>query len=66
MNFIQILPAKPKDVESIYQVRKFTWLDTYPNKQLNISKENILEKFTQIEKNFEKYIRERKERLRKK
>lgn len=66
MNNPKILKAKPEDVEGIYQVRKITWLDTYPNEDFGIAKKEIEEKFIEIEKNFNQYLKERKKRLRKK
>lgn len=40
-----IRAAKPEDVEEILNVRKITWIDTYPNEPLGITKEEIEEKF---------------------
>ncbi|MCX7881080.1 MAG: GNAT family N-acetyltransferase [Patescibacteria group bacterium] len=60
---LKIILAKSKDAEGIYQVRKITWINTYPNEKLGITKKDILERFIEIEKNFETYLDQRKEAL---
>lgn len=38
---IEILEAKPEDARDINNLLKKTWLDTYPNEEAGISKEDI-------------------------
>lgn len=45
---IEILEAKPQDARAIDDLLKKTWLDTYPNEEAGITKEDI-----------EKFIKER-------
>ncbi len=47
--------AKPEDAEGVFNVRKATWLDTYPNKELEISVEDIESAFTNPEEQIKNY-----------
>lgn len=38
---INIVKAKPSDMKSIREVQKLSWLETYPNEQLGITKDDI-------------------------
>jgi ribosomal protein S18 acetylase RimI-like enzyme len=46
MNNIVISKASPEDAYQITSVRRKTWLSTYPNKDKNITKEDIEASFT--------------------
>jgi len=39
---IEIVKARPEDAESWCKIRKVAWLDTYPNEEYDIAKEDIL------------------------
>ncbi len=54
----QILPATPDDVRGIINVLYKTWLDTYPNEELNITREAIEESYKEVltEENIQKRI----------
>ncbi len=41
----KIRKATPDDVLGLHQVYYITWLDTYPNKEFNITKEDIIFKY---------------------
>jgi ribosomal protein S18 acetylase RimI-like enzyme len=43
MDEITISPAKPEDAEGIVHVRRTTWLATYPNEVLGITRQDIEE-----------------------
>ncbi|HCL99741.1 hypothetical protein A2Y26_00770 [candidate division CPR2 bacterium GWD2_39_7] len=47
---IIIRKATPNDYEEINHVRRITWLDTYPNQNLDITKEEIEAKFNNMTK----------------
>jgi hypothetical protein len=42
---IEINQAKPEDARGVIQVFYQTWLDTYPNEELSITKEDIEDRF---------------------
>lgn len=42
---IKIVNSIPSDVFEIRNVQKITWLNTYPNKELGITKEDIESNF---------------------
>ena len=42
---VQIRDAMKEDAESIAEIEKLLWLETYPNKDLNIEEEDIKQKF---------------------
>jgi len=41
----KIRKAKPEDVLGLHNVYYITWLDTYPNQEFNITKEDIIFKY---------------------
>lgn len=42
---IQVIEAIPGDVYAIRQIQKLTWLDTYPNLEVGITREDIETRF---------------------
>ncbi|MDD2786225.1 MAG: GNAT family N-acetyltransferase [Patescibacteria group bacterium] len=46
---MQIRPATIEDAEGIYNVNRITWLDTYPNEEYDIRREDIVKKFSDTE-----------------
>ena len=38
---IIVEPARPDDAEAVFNVQRLTWLDTYPNDEAGITKEDI-------------------------
>ena len=38
------------DAEGIFNVQKLTWIDTYPNVKYGVTRESIIEKFSDTEK----------------
>lgn len=42
---IEVIDTIPEDVYGIRDVQKETWIDTYPNPELGISREDIIERF---------------------
>lgn len=42
---VAVIDAIPEDVYEIREVQKVTWIDTYPNPELGISREDIIERF---------------------
>ncbi|HVZ12213.1 MAG TPA: GNAT family N-acetyltransferase [Patescibacteria group bacterium] len=40
-NNIKILPARPEDAKRFREIQKITWLQTYPNEELGITREDI-------------------------
>ena len=52
---VEILKETPDDVEGVFYVNKTTWLATYPNKQLGITKEILETRFTEKEKKIRKW-----------
>jgi len=49
MNKIVISEAKPEDAEGIRKVQRDTWLCTYPNEKLGITKADIEEKVNEMQ-----------------
>lgn len=47
MNDIKIVDSVPEDVFGIRNVQKITWIDTYPNLDLGITKEDVEAKFSE-------------------
>lgn len=45
MQQIQIQEAKPEDAEGIAYVQRDTWLATYPNEKLGITKEDVEDRY---------------------
>lgn len=41
---VEIVKAQPEDAEAWCEVRKLSWLDTYPNEEYGITREDILSK----------------------
>ncbi len=56
---ILIHDAKPEDAEGIQFVQKTTWLTTYPNEDLGITREDIEAKIDQIQKGGAEKLAER-------
>jgi ribosomal protein S18 acetylase RimI-like enzyme len=52
---IEILDATPEDVEGILDVQKETWLATYPNEELGITKEEIESRFANTQERIERW-----------
>lgn len=46
-NDFKIRKIKPEDILALHNVYFLTWLDTYPNEEFNITKEDIVYKFEQ-------------------
>ena len=58
---IKIVPALPGDVEGMQEVFYKTWLNTYPNKQFDITVDDIEDRFK--DRLGEKRLQERRERI---
>lgn len=52
---VEILNASSGDEAGIIQLLKETWLETYPNKEYNITREDILKKDWESKERFEKW-----------
>ena len=42
---VEIAEAQPEDVEGMHEVFRAAWMETYPNEELGITKEQIAERF---------------------
>lgn len=60
---IEIHEAKLEDVEGIAYVQRDSWLATYPNKKAGVTKEDIEERYKDMQERVLKWERNVKERL---
>jgi len=51
---IKIRPANLADVQPIFDITRTTWLDTYPNEEFGVRYGDIVAKFSDSEKSFQK------------
>ena len=54
-NTYQIVEADVDDISGIFSVQKETWLDTYPNEQFGIRRNDVLEKDFDSQERFDKW-----------
>ena len=54
-NNMKVSDALPEDAESLLQINKETWLATYPNEELNITREDIEAKFKDMNSRLERW-----------
>jgi ribosomal protein S18 acetylase RimI-like enzyme len=60
---IKILDQKVEDVLEVTRLIRETWLDTYPNKEFGITKEEILDKYDESKPDFAQRLERRRNYL---
>ena len=60
---VQILDQTPEDVLEVTRLLRDTWLDTYPNEEYGITKEEILDRYDEAKPDFEERMERRRQNV---